>query len=514
MHRPNISEEIQKISEVMQSKVKVPMLLAGNVCHGIGEVAVNEAIYATNMGVGATGDPEYAYRQGIICGEGCRVLGLNWTYAPVTDLNINFMSSVIGTRAYGDNADLVADMAAAYIKGVQEAGVAANFKHFPGDGVDFRDQHVTPSVNSLSCEEWDATYGKVYRKLIEAGTLTCMIGHITLPSYSMKLNSKLSYGDCLPASFSKELLTSLLREKLGFNGMIVTDAAQMAGMCASLPREVVVPLSIEAGSDMFLFYCDFDEDVAYMMKGLENGILSRKRLDEAVTRVLATKAALGLHKGLVEKLPLSQLRQEKYSVWTKEVADAGITLVKNLREDLFPITSERYPKILVYSHVSDNVDPPVMRPEMEAFRKRDKEVLFKYFVKKLEEEGFEVDIYDEKMAVEKKLNAYHSRAAIKEYDLALHFANVEKDHGRAERLLYKGHCANNAPYTDMYIPTVLISMTSPYLLVDAPRVKTVINCYTASELLVDVLIEKLTGRSEFKGKNPVDPFCGMEDTKW
>ena len=155
-----------------------------------------------------------------------------------------------------------------------------------------------------------------------------------------------------------------------------------------------------------------------------------------------------------------------------------------------------------------------MRPEMGKFLAGDKEKLFRYFVEKLKIEGFETEVYTEELGQEKKLNAYHSREEVKQYDLVIHFANVEKEHGRAERLMYQGHCANDAPYTDMYIPTILISVTSPYLLADAPRVKTAVNCYTNTEEVVDALIDKLTGRMPFTGKSPVDPFCGLEDTKW
>lgn len=513
MHRPNLSREMKKTSEELQKLVKVPLLVAGNVCHGLGEIAFDKEVFLTNMGVGATGDCVHAYRQGIVCGTGCNEVGINWTFAPVADLSINCMSSVIGIRAYGSEPGLVAGMAASYTKGVQEKGVAACFKHFPGDGVDFRDQHVTPSVNSMSCEEWDATFGRVYKEQIKEGALTCMVGHITMPAYSMKLNPELKYGDCLPASFSSELLKGLLRGKLGFNGLIVTDAAQMAGMCAVLPREVVVPLSIEAGCDMFLFYCDFYEDAQYMEDGLKNGILSHERLDEAVTRILALKAALGLHRQ-VKRYGSLEKEREKFDEWTKQACRASVTLSKNLRQDLFPITPSRYPRIILYSHVTDNVDPPVMRPEMGKLMVGDKEKLFRYFVKKMEEQGFQVEVYTEELGIEKKLNAYHSRTEIKQYDLAIHFANVEKEHGRAERLTYKGHCANDAPYTDMYIPNILVSVTSPYLLADAPRVKTAINCYTNTETMVDILVEKLMGKSAFEGMNPVDVFCGLEDTKW
>lgn len=514
MHRPNRIAGLRVAAGEMQKRVQIPMLIAGNLCHGGSDVSVDGQPYATAMGVGATGDTEYAFRQGVLCGESGKVGGANWAFAPVCDINMNPMSSVINIRGYGDRAEEVGDMAAAYIKGVQSVGVAASFKHFPGDGVDFRDQHVTLSVNSLSCQEWDDTFGKVYKKCIDAGSLTCMIGHITMPAYSMKFNPSLNYGQCLPGTLSKELMQDLLRGQLGFNGMIVSDAAQMAGMAAQLTREDAVPLCIEAGCDMFLFYRDFDEDVEYMRRGLENGKLSRRRLDEAVTRILAVKAALGLHKGVPALPPEEDLHKPEYKDWAYEVSDRAITLAKNLREDLFPITPERYRKVIVYSHVSKNVEPPVMRPEMNKIVMGDKQALCNYFIRKLEDEGFEVTLYDEEMAIENKLNSYHSKEAIKEYDIAFHFANVQNESGRAARILYQGHCSNDAADTDMYIPNVLISMASPYLLADAPRVKTCINCYTAAPHVVDVLVDKLVGRSEFKGISPVDQFCGMEDTKW
>ena len=480
------------------------------------DAAFDTPNYATAYGVGAANDPLYASRQGTICGRGAKAIGVNWNFAPVCDLNKNYMSSVINTRAYGDDPDKVAGMCEAYIEAVQKEGVAACFKHFPGDGLDFRDQHVTLSVNDLSCEDWDNSFGKVYKRMIEADTLTCMTGHIIQPAYSMKLNPNLSYGDCLPASLSKELMTGLLRELLGFNGLLVTDAAQMAGMALQLTREEAVPLAIEAGNDMFLFYRDFDEDLGYMRKGFANGKLSKRRLEDAVTRILATKAALGLHMINYENAPendMSCLHSDEHINWGREVAEASISLVKNLQPDLFPITPERYKKVLAYSHITELFDMPVMRPEFEKIVFPDKHDLFNYFVAQLEKEGFEVTVYNEKLGGERGISAYHSGAAIKEFDIAIHFANVASEYGRAARVLFKGHCANDAPAFNMYIPTLFISMTSPYLLPDVPRVKTYINAYTPSKHTVDALVNKLTGRTGFKGIDPTDPFCGLEDTK-
>ena len=154
----------------------------------------------------------------------------------------------------------------------------------------------------MSCEEWDATYGKVYSACIAQGALTCMVGHIMQPAYSKRLNPALSDGDILPASLSSEIINGLLRGKLGFNGLVVTDATTMAGYTTAMSRRLAVPTSIAAGCDMFLFCRNTQEDYGYMLDGVRNGIITQQRLDEAVTRILATKAALGLHK---PRAPLS-----------------------------------------------------------------------------------------------------------------------------------------------------------------------------------------------------------------
>lgn len=181
------------------------------------------------------------------------------------------------------------------MKGIQESGIAPAAKHFPGDGVDERDQHLSFSVNSFSCEEWDNTFGKVYQGLIDAGLPSLMAGHIHLPAYEQHFNPNLAYEDCLPATLSKPILTDLLRGKLGFNGVVVTDASHMVAMTSAMKRSEMLPTAIAAGCDLFLFFNDPDEDFGYMMEGYKNGIITEERLHDALTRILGLKAKLGLH---------------------------------------------------------------------------------------------------------------------------------------------------------------------------------------------------------------------------
>ena len=125
---------------------------------------------------------------------------------------------------------MVAAYSKAYMQAAHKEGVACVCKHFPGDGVDERDQHLSNSVNSLSREEWDNTFGYVYREMIDAGVEGIMVGHIMLPAYEYYFEDRADGGECMPATLSKPLLQGLLRGQLGFNGLIISDASQMAGM--------------------------------------------------------------------------------------------------------------------------------------------------------------------------------------------------------------------------------------------------------------------------------------------
>ena len=160
--------------------------------------------------------------------------------------------------------------------------------------MDERDQHLLTSINTLSVQDWDATFGKVYAGMIEEGTLSIMAGHIALPAYARALGATAQEA-ALPATLSPVLISRLLREKLGFQGLVISDATPMVGFCSAMKREDAVPSCIMAGCDMFLFNKDLQEDIVYMKRGLERGVLTEARLEEAVIRILGLKAALGLH---------------------------------------------------------------------------------------------------------------------------------------------------------------------------------------------------------------------------
>ena len=297
MIRPFPVKGLQEKIRSLQDASKLPMLISANLENG-GCGAINEGTnFAMPMGATATGDMVNGYRLGKISCQEAASVGVNWGFAPIVDIDNNYRNPITNIRAFSSDKDQVLTMARGYIRGAEEAGVAATIKHFPGDGCDERDQHLLVSVNDRSAEEWMDSYGMIYQNLIHEGARSVMIGHIAQPAMARAINPDISKEEAfLPASQSETLLTGLLREKLGFNGLVVTDSTLMVGYMQCMPRRAAIPESIRCGCDMILFNRSIDEDVEYMKQGIADGRLSMERVDEAVTRVLATKAAPGSHR--------------------------------------------------------------------------------------------------------------------------------------------------------------------------------------------------------------------------
>lgn len=501
LYREGPGEELRQSHKILQDASRIPLLTASNLEYGGNGSAIEGTYYGREMLAAATGDVERAYQLGkVSCSEGAAV-GVNWSFAPVVDLDLNYHNPITNVRTFGSNLQTVIDMGKAYIRGAKEEGVATSVKHFPGDGVDERDQHLVTSVNALSCKEWNESYGKIYKEMIEAGTLTVMAAHIALPAYEEYFDQK-PCERILPATLSENLLKKLLREQLEFNGLIVTDATPMVGFCSAMDRATAVPLSIENGCDMFLFNRNMEEDFRLMREGYEKGILSDARLEEAVKRILATKAAMHLpekqEKGQLvpDASALDILNCETYDRWAKECADEGVTLVKDIQK-LLPIDPKKHKRVLL---------------ELMGDFPSNKRVC-ESFVRELEARGFEVTVYESEgfEVMEDSVESFKSR-----YDLIFYVGNIETASNKTVSRL-NWHTmfglGNNMPWMVHEMPALFVSVGNPYHLLDAPMIKTFVNGYCNSEYVIHAVVEKLCGDSEFKGKSPIDPFCGKPDLK-
>lgn len=474
------SELIEKYAAI-DAAAKVPLLHAANLEEG-GAGGISDGTYFANqLGVAAADDEDCTRHFAEVCaaeGLGC---GINWTFSPVVDIDMNFRNPITNTRTFGADVERVLRNSEIYVETVQKAGLMACCKHFPGDGVDYRDQHLHPTYNSLGADEWRGSYGRIYKSLIDGGLMSVMVGHICQPALAMEKDPGLSFADVLPASLSRELLTGVLREEFGFNGLITTDATIMGGYCQAMERRRAIPTSIAAGCDMLVFSTDIREDLAYMRQGLESGILSRERLDEAVTRVLALKA---------RTLRSKRIPEISAQEWQRDCAEKAVTLVKDTQK-------------LVPARGFSSVRLVVVGDEKLAGG----EEIVGVASERLEALGLAVEVYD---PIRDEL---HGSAQLPSDRLTLVIVNCPTASNQTTvRINWSRKHALDDPRFINEEKTAMISLANPYHLQDAPRVRTYINAYTPVAPALTAAIDLLFGLQEARGKSPVDAFCGLPDT--
>ena len=491
------AKEIRSALEFMQANSRIPLLCAANLEFGSTGFIEEGTMFGQQMAIGATDDPKHAFRMGYVSCKEAASVGCNFAFAPVSDPDLNWRNPIVNVRSYGKDPDKVLEMCRSYKRGADENHVAVSIKHFPGDGVDEVDQHLLVSVNTMSLDEWESVYGRIYCGLIADGAMSFMAGHIDFPAWRCRKDPD-GPKDTVPATQSYELMTGLLREHLGFNGLIITDATPMVGYNCSMKRSDAVPLTIQAGADMFLFNKDLSEDFEYMAAGIRRGLLTLDRVDEAVTRILAMKAALHLHE---QRIPSADGMEcigcELHHQWARECADEAITLVKDTQGNL-PLRPEKTKRLL-----------------LEVLGGFPKEAHIAAYMKaRLEKEGFEVTVWQPE---DFGTYQFGVKPFTERFDAVLYLGNIENSSNKTTNRInwstFWGH-GNNVPWFVHEVPTIFASLANPYHLVDVPMIKTYINCYSNNDETLDALADKLTGRDSFRGISPIDPFCGKAHLRY
>lgn len=513
--------EIYDQNKILQTNSKIPLLIAANTEAG-GDGAVTDGTkVGDEVKIAATSDPKYAYEMGRISGEEASAVGCNASFAPIVDLTRNWRNPIIANRTWGADVEETITFSKEYMRGIMEYGIMPFAKHFPGDGIDERDHHLSYASNPMEKDEWMETFGRIYGKLAEAGLPGIMAGHIHLPNVERELHPERDEQEFLPASLNKTLLDELLRGELNFNGTIVTDASHMVAMTAAMPRREMLPTAIEAGCDLFLFYNDPEEDVQWMREGIENGLLSEERFHDALRRTLGLKARLGLHKKDVNDLflpkeeALAKINTEESQAVVREVADKAITLVKN-EQELLPITPEKYKRILL-------VPVQGIQGGFGAMIAGNKPKAHDHLKKLLEEQGHEVEIWESteerimKLPEEERAaaiaNVYAQKQPISnltdKYDLIINVSDVNSG-GTIQRPIWPASKGTpDIPFYVHEVPTIFVSVQNPFDLADVPQVSTYINTYDGMFVTMEELVKKLIGQSEFKGESSVDELCGL-----
>lgn len=477
----NNGETIGRVTAIMNKNLKIPGIIAADIEAGPGHILRGEVQLPSPMAWGACDDAKAVKEAHIATAERCRELGIHWSFSPIVDLNYNPDNPVTNIRAVSDIPEQVVKICGAAIDGLQQNGmVMAGCKHFPGDGMDDRNQHFCTTVNSMSKEDWMNTYGYVYREMFKKNAASVMVGHIALPSYDEKLNDWVGYP---PGIVSRKIITDLLKGELGFEGCVVSDALAMVGACSAVPYDRLAVEFVKAGGDILLFPL---KEYFYQIKdAVENGEISSERINDAVYRILCMKKNARLFENQEDVLK-DITHQYNLSDAAQKIADESITLIRNY-DNLFPIKLEKGSKILILDIKKD-------KEKETAFYSCDLDEI----EKELQKRGYCTD-----RIINGARNDFQDK--LDEYDLVLINCKLSsQDYAGGSLRIGWQHIAPFWRGAVLRHPKVVFtSFGCPYKIHDFPYLKTYINAYSPCASTQKAFVKAIFGEIPFKGKSPV-----------
>ncbi|MGH7594937.1 MAG: glycoside hydrolase family 3 N-terminal domain-containing protein [bacterium] len=353
-----ILSDIALMTNALQREAKIPLLINSDLESGLTYytpwwwargrmpelprfISGGGTGFPSMMAFGATGNPNMAYEFGRAMAHEARAVGINWTNSPVADVNNNPNNSIINTRSFGEDPAQVAKFVAACVAGLQDGGIIATLKHFPGHGDTEEDTHMKLPVLPFDEKRLNTIEFVSFKAGIAAGTKAVMTAHLALPQIDATKR---------PATLSYPVITGLLRNKLGFQGLVVTDGMPMQGITDHYSADEAAILAIAAGVDAILVPAEFVKAYDGVLAAVQSGRISRQRLDESVRRILAVKSWLGLERTrLVEIEKISDIvAAPETEALADKISNASVTLLRN-QNNLLPLPTKTRLKIVAVS---------------------------------------------------------------------------------------------------------------------------------------------------------------------
>lgn len=442
---------------------KIPLLVCMDGENGV-NISIDGATQMPGvMAVGAAHSKTLAYDYAAAIAKETAGIGINWTFAPVCDLIINPLNLAVSQRTLGDDVEKASALLPDLIRGYQENGLLCTAKHFPGDGVDYRNQHIAKSENSLSKKEWLAKSGRMFKTAIDAGVDSIMVGHISCPS----LQNDAVDGIYPPATLSYDLMTKVLKEEMGFSGVVVSDALDMGGFLRWIYEQDDAEVEcFKAGCDMLLW--PQLRVVEHILEKVENGEIPMSRVEDAVSRIMKMK----------EKIKKTEKCEDAHEFAQRTVdtlSKNGTCLIKN---SMIPIDAEKIKKIRLVGISTDD-----KRKELNILKDE------------FEKHGASVEVYTQWCN-------YHAD-----------FSGVNKDY---DLLVFAYMLDNQVPnpigapavttHTSLIFDrdkTIIASFTSPFILKQfCETAKTYVNGYI-DEISLRNFVKGVYGEIEFGGSPAV-----------
>ena len=486
----------------MQELAKYPLLVSADLEAGAGMRFDDTINFPWNMAVAATGNPEYARRQGEVTAREARALGVMQVYAPVADVNNNAANPVINVRSYGEDPVDVGRFTAALTKGLQQGGVIATAKHFPGHGDTAVDSHRgLPEIN-VDRSRLNSVELVPFRASVEAGVGSVMVGHIGLPQIDPTVvkplpkevkgkpidtseAGEIEAPGTMPATLSP-VVGDLLRHDLHFNGMIVTDALSMSGLTIYFTPEEAAVRALEAGADLLLKPADADAAFRGVRAAVQSGRVSEKRIDESVRKVLAAKYELGLKDNRitsVDEIDRAVSSRDAEDL-AREISEHAITLVRD-EARLLPLKADAK----IFNLAITNGD--------------DRAYISNQFTGAMSRAGFTLDtlVLDDR-STEAEVAEALKRAAQADIVIASLYGRVRSGEVRSVGLPEPGRKALT-DLMDRRASIVAISFGNPYLLLDFQGLQTYVVAYGDMPSLQQAAARAVVGQIDISGKLPI-----------
>ncbi len=470
----DINNERQDIID-MQIMSDIPLLIASDFENGLGMRLTDGNTFPYNMAVAATGDTSLAFNMGKAIAREARALGVNQNFAPVADINDNPDNPVIGIRSFSSRKEIVSKFTKAFINGSYLGGIISTVKHFPGHGNTIIDSHIDLPKISKTKEELFNNELLPFISAINSGVQSIMIGHLNVPA--------LQKDTLLPASLSYELVTNLLKKRLGFNGLIVTDAMRMQALAKYYSVAEAAVMAVKAGNDIILMSPDVKVVIDAVSNAVFSNEISEERINESVRKILSAKRWI---KNTEPKWDIFQ-NSNSYPPHLKlaqKIADRSVTLVKNSRK-IIPVKTSRYKRVV--------------------------SVAFSYGIEKDSVLTFNKMISKKFLSV--KTVILNKKSRRKDYSKAYYYVRkaqliflpyfLRPQSDERSKKLYKKYLKFIKKIMRLRTPSVLIDFGNPYIISALPQTKTYISAYNDVEVSQIATVKAILGKISIRGSLPI-----------
>ena len=462
----------------MQKYSNIPILVDADIEHGLYQRFPEGTELPPFMALAATGDPDLAYAAGKIVATEGRSVGIHWNFAPVVDVNNNPRNPIINTRSFGEDPDQVSIYGKAYIHGLQDHGMLATAKHFPGHGDTEKDSHSSlAQIPSDALRLWTIEI-KPFTNAIRSGVDAVMVSHVHAPDYQFNAD--------LPATLSKFWVTDILKDSLGFKGVVVTDAMSMGGITNSYSDSYGLIAAVNAGCDFIIQNDDFKGSIDVIEQAVIDGIIPEERIDESALKILRMKEKIDLNNNSVIEMTDAQgsLRDSSFQITANRMATQALTLVKN-ETKFFPLKLKKMEKLYIvdiYDHKNDHSESITTK----ALRNLGANV-----------HSFQLDESDKK---------YVSSSILKEIpkeSTVIVNAFVSPSSNKNRITLSRSQEKFIKSLAKKTKKILLNSYGNPYLIENFPMVKNYICSWKGNKIMQNAFVRAVTGRENISGKLPI-----------